>query len=85
MESTETETLQLEIIGLLCKLPADNLKKLRDFLTIAGTDFEHVAEKNRSSLITMISNHLQREESQQLQDEVGTAEHSTVGVGKWIL
>lgn len=73
MESTEIETLQLEIIGLLCKLPADKLKQLCDSLTIAGTDFEHVTGKNRASLITMISNHLQREELQQLED-MGMAE-----------
>lgn len=65
MESTETETLQLEIIGLLCKLSADNLKELCDSLTIA---FEHVAGKNRASLITSISNHLQREDLQELED-----------------
>lgn len=68
MESTEIETLQLEILGLLCTLPADNLKKLCDFLAIAGEEFEHVAGKNRASLITMISNHLQREGLQELED-----------------
>lgn len=68
MESTEIETLQLEILGLLCTLPADNLKNICDFLTIAGPEFEHVAGKNRASLITMISNHLQREELQELED-----------------
>lgn len=68
MESIEIETLQLEIFGLLCTLPADNLKSLCDFLAIAGEKFEHVAGKNRASLITMISNHLQREELQELED-----------------
>lgn len=68
MESTEIETLQLEILGLLCTLPADKLKKLCVFLYIAGEEFEHVAGKNRASLITMISNHLQREELQELED-----------------
>lgn len=68
MESIEIETLQLEILVLLCTLPAENLKNLCDFLAIAGETFEHVAGKNRASLITMISNHLQREELQELED-----------------
>ena len=68
MESIEIETLQLEILELLCTLPADNLKQLCDFLAIAGEKFEHVAGKNRTSLVTMISNHLQREELQELED-----------------
>lgn len=53
----------MEIIGLLCTLPIDKLKKLSDFLTIAGSEFKNVTAKNRASLIT-ISNHLQREELQ---------------------
>lgn len=68
MESNEIETLQMEILGLLCTLPADNLKSLCALLNIAGEGFEHVAGKNRASLITMISNHLQREELQELED-----------------
>ncbi|KAK0141138.1 hypothetical protein N1851_021879 [Merluccius polli] len=68
MESTEIETLQMEILELLCTLPADNLKKICDFLTIAGERFEHVAGKSRASLVTMISNHLQREELQEHED-----------------
>lgn len=68
MESTEVEALQLEIIGLLCTLPAESLKELCDFLTIAGSKFEHVTGKNRTSLILMISNYLQSEEFQKLED-----------------
>lgn len=60
--------MQLEILGLLCTLPAHNLKKICDFLTIAGKEFEHVAVKNRASLIIMISNYLQREELQEFED-----------------
>ncbi|XP_013877158.1 uncharacterized protein LOC106526962 [Austrofundulus limnaeus] len=68
MESTEAEALQLEIMGLLCTLPVDSLIGLCDFLTIAGLKFEHVTGKNRASLILMISNHLQSEELQNLED-----------------
>lgn len=68
MESSEVEALQLEIIGLLCTLPVESLKELCDFLTIAGSKFEHVTGKNRTSLILMISNHLQSEEFQMLED-----------------
>lgn len=68
MASVGMETLQLEILELLRTLSADNPNKLCDFLTIAGEKFEHVAGKNRASLITMISNHLQREELQELED-----------------
>lgn len=38
------------------------------FLAIAGEKIEHVAGKNRTSLITMINNHLQREELEELED-----------------
>lgn len=68
MESTEIEKLQLEIIGSLCTLPIECLKELCDFLLIAGDQLEHVERKNRTSLILMISNHLQSEELQQLED-----------------
>lgn len=68
MESVEVETLQLEIIGLLCTLPVESLKELCDFLIIAGPELEHVAGKNRTSLILLISNHLQSEELQKLED-----------------
>lgn len=46
---------------------------LCDFLTISGPEFEHVSGKNKSSLISMISNHLQREELRELEDD-GMAE-----------
>ena len=68
MSSVEIETLQLEILELLCTLPSEYLKKLCDFLSIAGEKFERVAGKNRASLITMISSHLQREELQDFED-----------------
>lgn len=58
----------MEIIGLLCTLPTESLTELCDFLTIAGPKFEHVAGKNRTSLILMISNHLQSDKFQKLED-----------------
>lgn len=68
MASVGIETLQLEILELLFTLPADDLKNVCDFLGIAGANFECVAGKSRPSLITMISNHLQREELEELED-----------------
>ncbi|KAJ8014366.1 hypothetical protein DPEC_G00039480 [Dallia pectoralis] len=62
MESTGLEELQLEVIRASCLLPRESLVELCDYLIIAGAEFEHVNKKGRTALITLISNHIQREE-----------------------
>ncbi|KAJ3591792.1 hypothetical protein NHX12_006924 [Muraenolepis orangiensis] len=62
MASSEVERLQFEIIRELCGLPRDLLADLCDFLFIAGGTLEHVTGKSHAALITLISNHIQREE-----------------------
>lgn len=68
MASSEVERLQFEIIRELCGLPRDLLADLCDFLLIAGGALEHVTGKSRAALITLISNHIQREELEELED-----------------
>lgn len=63
------EHLQLEIIKELCVLSRDILVELCDFLTIAGPKFECVTGKGRTALITLISNYIQREELEELEDK----------------
>ncbi|KAJ8006629.1 hypothetical protein DPEC_G00109220 [Dallia pectoralis] len=69
MESTGLEELQLEVIRALCLLPRESLVELCDYLIIAGAEFEHVTKKGRTALITLISNHIQREELEELEDK----------------
>ena len=69
MDSSELERLQLEILGDLCQLPRESLVELCDFLTIAGPNLKYVTGKNRMSLVTMIKNHLHREELEELEDK----------------
>lgn len=69
MDSSELEKLQLEIIGDLCLLSRDILVEICESLLIAGPTFEHVTGKNRTALITLISNHIQREELDELEDK----------------
>lgn len=73
MESTEIEKLQLEVIQSLCRLPRVHLVDLSEFWFIAGPELEHVSGKSRTSLISLISSHLEREELKQLEDH-GMAE-----------
>ena len=63
------EKLQLEIIGKLCVLPRDTLVELCDFLIIAGPELEFVTGRSRTALMTLISNHIQREELDELEDK----------------
>lgn len=69
MESTELEELQLGVIRSLCLLPREILVELCDYLIIAGAEFEHVTNKGRTALITLISNHIQRGELEKLEDK----------------
>lgn len=69
MESTGLEELQLEVIRALCLLPRESLVELCDYLIIAGAEFEHVTNKGRTALITLISNHIQRGELDELEDK----------------
>ena len=62
------EQLQVAVIRELCLLPKDNLVELCAFLTIAGPKYEHVIDKGRTALITLISNYIQRDELEQLED-----------------
>ncbi|KAJ7983816.1 hypothetical protein DPEC_G00371070 [Dallia pectoralis] len=73
MESTGLEELQLEVIRALCLLPRESLVELCDYLIIAGAEFEHVTKKGRTALITLISNHIQREELEELEDKEKSA------------
>ena len=73
MESTELEKLQLEVIRELCLLPRESLVEICDYLIIAGAEFEHVSDKGRTALITLISSHIQRTELEKLEDK-GMAE-----------
>ncbi|KAF3835542.1 hypothetical protein F7725_028100 [Dissostichus mawsoni] len=63
----------LEVGGKLYTLKRDDLIEVCDFLTIAGTTFEYVSGKSRSSLISHVTMHLEREELSELEDQ-GTAE-----------
>ena len=47
----------------------DILVELCDFLIIAGPEFEFVTGKSRTALMTLISNHIQREELEELEDK----------------
>ena len=69
MEPIGLEGLQLEVIRVLCLLPRESLVELCDYLIIAGAEFEHVTNKSRTALITLISNHIQREELEKLEDQ----------------
>lgn len=73
MDSSELEDLKLEIGGALYTLTRDTLIELCDFLTIAGPTFERVSGKSRSSLISHLTSHLEREELKELEDQ-GMAE-----------
>ena len=59
----------MEVIQALCTLPRDHLVDLCDFLTIASPAFEHVSGKSRTSLVSLISIHLQQEELDELEDK----------------
>lgn len=74
MQSPELEKLQYEVAQGLCTMSRDHLVNLCDSLSISSPEFRHVSDKNRTSLISMISNHLQREELRELEDD-GMAEH----------
>lgn len=63
------EELQIEVIRELCVLPRDILAELCDYLIIAGPELEHVTGKGRTALITLISNYIQREELEKLEDK----------------
>lgn len=67
MESLVLEDLELEVIGALYTLNKENLVELCSFLNIAG--YEKVLDKKRSLLISFISNHLEREEIKECEDE----------------
>ena len=69
MATSEVELLQVEIIRELCELPRDTLADLCDFLLIAGEALEHVTGKSRRALIKLISDYIQREELEHLEDE----------------
>lgn len=69
MQSTVFEETQIEVIRALCLLPRESLVELCDYLLIAGAEFEHVINKGRTALITLISNHIQRGELEELEDK----------------
>ena len=73
MDSSEREDLKIEVGGALYTLTRDALIEVCDFLTIAGSEFEEVSGKSRSSLILHVTRHLEREELKELEDE-GMAE-----------
>lgn len=69
MDSSELEDLKLEVGGALYTLTRDNLVEVCDFLNIVGSKFEKVSGKSRSSLISYVTSHLEREELGELEDE----------------
>lgn len=69
MDSSELEDLKLGVGGALYTLTRDALVEVCDFLAIAGPGFENVSGKSRSSLISYITRHLEREELSELEDE----------------
>lgn len=73
MDSSALEDLKLEVGGKLYTLTRDDLIEVCDFLTIAGSTFEYVSGKKRSSLISHVTMHLEREELRELEDQ-GMAE-----------
>lgn len=77
MEASELENVKLEVGGALYTLKRDNMVEVCDFLTIACPNFEMVSGKSRSSLISHVTNHLEREELSELEDE-GMAELLTL-------
>lgn len=68
MES-ESEKLQLVIKGTLYKLTVEQLIKVCNVLQIAGPDEERVTGKKRGQLVTHIIKHLEKIESDNLEDE----------------
>ncbi|KAL1278520.1 hypothetical protein QQF64_025193 [Cirrhinus molitorella] len=72
MES-EIENLRFEIKGLLFQLTIEQLMHISDSLEISGVNRERIAGKNRSSLVSHISQHMDRDETTELEDE-GMAE-----------
>ena len=73
LDSSALEDLKREVGGKLYTLTRDDLIEVCDFLTIAGSTFEYVSGKKRSSLISHVTMHLEREELSQLEDQ-GMAE-----------
>lgn len=69
MESSGLEDLKLEVAGTLYTVTRDILIEVCDFLNIAGSKLERVSGKSRSSLISYIIQHLEREELGELEDE----------------
>lgn len=69
MDSSEREDLKLEVGGALYTLTRDDLIEVCDFLHIAGSKFEIVSGKSRSSLIVHVTRHIEREELSELEDE----------------
>ena len=51
MDSSEREDMKIEVGGALYTLTRDALIEVCDLLTIAGSEFEEVSGKSRSSLI----------------------------------
>ena len=69
MASTEVEQLQVEIIGELCQLNRETLAELCDYLLIAGGAREHVDGKSQRALIRLISDHIERDALDLLEDK----------------
>ncbi len=68
MES-EIENLQFEIKGLLFQLTIEQLMQVSDYLKISGVDREKIADRSRSSLVSYISQYVDRDEMTELEDE----------------
>lgn len=73
MDSSALEDFKLEVSGALYTLTKDALIQVCDFLRIGGLKYENVPGKSRSSLISHVISHLEREELGELEDQ-GMAE-----------
>ncbi len=68
MES-EIENVQFEIKGLLFQLTIEKLMQVSVYLKISGVDREKIADRSRSTLVSYISQYVDRDEMTELEDE----------------
>lgn len=65
----EIENQQFEIKATLFQFTTDQLMEISDFLDIAGTNRENVVGKTRNALVSLIIQHVERDELSELEDE----------------
>lgn len=65
----EIENLQFEIKAALFQFATDQLMEISDFLDISGTNRENVVGKTRNALVSLIIQHIERDELSEYDDE----------------